>query len=146
MTIYSLYIYDRHTECVYVRISACRPHQHRRADAQSRLQYHDWHRTRAPRPPADGNFRPGVARYAAGASALSAATSKLNAGGKVVAVGVNEGQRTSGVPAQDRGLPFDEEAKLVYGVVLSLRNMVKKLSGRWACDQLNTSTSRQHPL
>jgi len=28
------------------------------------------------------------------------------------------------------GLPFDEEAKLVYGVVLSLRNMVKKLSGR----------------
>ena len=29
-----------------------------------------------------------------------------------------------------RGLPFDEEAKLVYGVVLSMRNMVKKLSGR----------------
>ncbi|EAU91797.2 hypothetical protein CC1G_04565 [Coprinopsis cinerea okayama7 len=28
------------------------------------------------------------------------------------------------------GLPFDEEAKLVYGVVISLRNMVKKLSGR----------------
>jgi hypothetical protein len=30
------------------------------------------------------------------------------------------------------GLPFDEEAKLVYGVVLSLRNMVKRLSGRYA--------------
>jgi hypothetical protein len=28
------------------------------------------------------------------------------------------------------GLPFDEEAKLVYGVILSLRNMVKKLSGK----------------
>lgn len=28
------------------------------------------------------------------------------------------------------GLPFDEEAKLVYGVVLSLRNMAKKLSGK----------------
>jgi len=27
-------------------------------------------------------------------------------------------------------LTFDEEAKLVYGVVLSLRNMIKKLSGR----------------
>jgi hypothetical protein len=27
-------------------------------------------------------------------------------------------------------LAFDEEAKLVYGVVISLRNMVKKLSGR----------------
>ncbi|KAL0566980.1 Trafficking protein particle complex subunit BET5 [Marasmius crinis-equi] len=28
------------------------------------------------------------------------------------------------------GLSFDEEAKLVYGVVLSLRNMIKKISGR----------------
>ncbi|KAG6869133.1 hypothetical protein C0993_001698 [Termitomyces sp. T159_Od127] len=28
------------------------------------------------------------------------------------------------------GLAFDEEAKLVYGVILSLRNMIKKLSGR----------------
>jgi len=28
------------------------------------------------------------------------------------------------------GLAFDEEAKLVYGVVISLRNMIKKLSGR----------------
>ena len=32
--------------------------------------------------------------------------------------------------ASNKGLPFDEEAKLVYGVVLSLRNMVKKLSGK----------------
>lgn len=28
-------------------------------------------------------------------------------------------------------LVFDEEAKLVYGVVLSLRNMIRKLSGRY---------------
>jgi hypothetical protein len=41
------------------------------------------------------------------------------------------GPRTgAGGTAQNRGLPFDEEAKLVYGVVLSLKNMVKKLSGR----------------
>lgn len=32
------------------------------------------------------------------------------------------------------GLPFDEEVKLVYGVILSLRNMIKKLAGR--CDML----------
>jgi len=31
---------------------------------------------------------------------------------------------------QSTGLAFDEEAKLVYGVVISLRNMVKKLSGK----------------
>ena len=28
------------------------------------------------------------------------------------------------------GLAFDEEAKLVYGVILSLRNMIKKIAGR----------------
>jgi hypothetical protein len=33
--------------------------------------------------------------------------------------------------ATQSGLPFDEEAKLVYGVVLSLRNMIKKLTGRY---------------
>lgn len=33
-------------------------------------------------------------------------------------------------PPNASSLPFDEEAKLVYGVLLSLRNMVKKLSGR----------------
>jgi len=36
---------------------------------------------------------------------------------------------TASKPATS-ALPFDEEAKLVYGVVLSLRNMIKKLSGR----------------
>lgn len=34
------------------------------------------------------------------------------------------------------GLAFDEETKLVYGVVISLRNMVKKLSGRCAYVQV----------
>jgi hypothetical protein len=29
-------------------------------------------------------------------------------------------------------LSFDEEAKLVYGVIFSLKGMVQKLSGRWA--------------
>lgn len=33
-------------------------------------------------------------------------------------------------PDRSTGLPFDEEAKLVYGVLLSLRHMVQKLSGR----------------
>lgn len=37
---------------------------------------------------------------------------------------------TQQVPANG-GLPFDEETKLVYGVVLSLRNMIKKVSGKY---------------
>ena len=31
---------------------------------------------------------------------------------------------------QRRGLPFDEESKLIYGILYSLRSMVKKLSNK----------------
>lgn len=31
-------------------------------------------------------------------------------------------------PVSSSGLPFDEEAKLVYGVVFSLKNIIRKLS------------------
>ena len=43
--------------------------------------------------------------------------------------GRREGQQVRKV-VKETELPFDEEAKLVYGVVFSLRNMVKKLAGR----------------
>lgn len=36
----------------------------------------------------------------------------------------------SPIAMSSTGLAFDEEVKLVYGVVISLRNMIKKLSGR----------------
>lgn len=43
------------------------------------------------------------------------------------------------------GLSFDEESKLVYGVVLSLRNMIKKLSGRdEQFTNYRTSTYKMH--
>ena len=38
------------------------------------------------------------------------------------------------LPSQSGALPFDEEAKLVYGVILSLRTLVGKLSKRYAVD------------
>jgi len=116
--IFSLYIFDRHCICIY---------------------YQDWHRTRRPRPAAEGNILPGVARAVspprAGASPEMGYTSPrhtlASSSGVVVA---DRASPPAPAPAQpppsSSALPFDEEAKLVYGVLLSLRNMVKKLSGR----------------
>jgi hypothetical protein len=98
MTIYALYIYDRHCECIY---------------------YHDWHQTRKLQPPRDGSQRKNVARYEDVRPVAEGEVKQQQQQGE------GRGQTTVA------GLPFDEQAKLVYGVLLSLRNMVKKLSGRY---------------
>jgi hypothetical protein len=48
--------------------------------------------------------------------------------GVVVAQAEPVSEQKQGGSERHKGLPFDEETKLVYGVVFSLRNMVKKLS------------------
>lgn len=60
---------------------------------------------------------------------------RLSGTGMVVAQSGENG-KSEGEQARERGeasagLALDEEAKLVYGVVFSLRNMVKKLAGRY---------------
>ncbi|KAF8653588.1 hypothetical protein AX16_003866 [Volvariella volvacea WC 439] len=125
MTIYSLYIFDRHCTCVY---------------------YQDWHRTKRPKPAVEGGLLPAVSYAVSPASELpsnvgsaynSPRNTLLSSTGVVVAV--NEppstpsplSQAQSPQPsAPSSALPFDEEAKLVYGVILSLRNLIKKLSGK----------------
>jgi len=132
MTIYSLYIYDRHCNCIY---------------------YQDWHRVKRPKPAAEGNILPGVSKAvtphsldtAVSHTAFGTPRNTLNSSsGVVVALGDVTSSSPSPAtgtmpissvappapPQPTSGLPFDEEAKLVYGVILSLRHMVKKLSGR----------------
>ncbi|KAI0919481.1 hypothetical protein AcV5_001534 [Taiwanofungus camphoratus] len=125
MTIYSLYIYDRHCICVY---------------------YQDWHRTKRPRPALEGGILPAVsaALYPRqeepapdSASTFSSPRNTLSStSGLLVAVNEDMPRTPPPQPSQVQphpptaALTFDEEAKLVYGVVLSLRNMIKKLSGR----------------
>ncbi|KAH9961600.1 Sybindin-like protein [Russula dissimulans] len=142
MTIYCLYVFDRHCNCIY---------------------YHDWHRTKrakranqggallpavshavSPLPP-PASSRPGSAPGSTTGTPFSSPRNTLSStSGVLVAFGDANNQAlpgstppppaaatpTTGAATSVAGLPFDEEAKLVYGVVLSLRNMVKRLSGR----------------
>jgi len=129
MTIHSLYIYDRHCTCIY---------------------YHDWHRTNRPKPALEGGILKAVSQAIspaptttgdgnASSSAFSNPSNTLSSTTGIV-VALNEGTNQLPISPQlqtgpvstisSTDLPFDEEAKLVYGVVISLRNMIKKLSGR----------------
>ncbi|WWC87732.1 uncharacterized protein L201_002624 [Kwoniella dendrophila CBS 6074] len=141
MTIYSLYIFDRHCDCVY---------------------YQDWHRTSPIRSPPITNFKPGVHRLQpplslnqlndnqnihVRESIFSENNNVINrtslvSNGTSIDQNQNTKQNKLSLP---KGLPFDEESKLVYGVILSLRNMVKKLSGREeAFTSYSTSSYKLH--
>ena len=117
------------------------------------MYYQDWHRTKRPKPAVEGGILPGVSHAV---SPVPSTSTEVNTGlssgfnsprntlssttGVVVSMNGNSNQlpntsllqspSTSTAPSST-GLPFDEEAKLVYGVVISLRNMIKKISGRY---------------
>nr|GAT56336.1 TRAPP complex subunit [Mycena chlorophos] len=129
MTIYSLYVFDRHCTTIY---------------------YHDFHRTRRPKPAVQGAILPAVSQavstpHHSNPSVYSAFSSPRNtlASSSGVVVAVNEAAPAPPSPLlmtapaspapvniTSTGLSFDEESKLVYGVILSLRNMIKKISGK----------------
>ncbi|KAG8728299.1 TRAPP subunit bet5 [Ceratobasidium sp. 428] len=147
MTIYSLYIYDRHCACVF---------------------YQDWHRTRQPRPAAPGSMlsdiSPGAETIKPSANAVAKPPSATvvsprntlsSSTGLVIAYNETSGgakpaptlpPKEATEQERSTGLPFDEEAKLVYGVLLSLRHMAQKLSGRpdEAFSSYTTSTYKLH--
>ena len=115
------------------------------------VYYHDWHRTKRPRPAVEGNILPAVSDVVSSTTVVEKANvntslytsprNTLTSSTGVVASNENPARSTPPPSTQQSqpsvmtsDLSFDEEAKLVYGVVLSLRNMIKKLSGRsvWA--------------
>ncbi|KAI0743923.1 snare-like protein [Daedaleopsis nitida] len=123
MTIFSLYIFDRHCMCIY---------------------YQDWHRTIRPKLAVEGGMLPAVYAPVYPSSNPDAAHSNRNtlSSSSGIVVAVNDDSPHANLTSQlqspiaplppqpTSNLSFDEEAKLVYGVVLSLRNMIKKLSGK----------------
>lgn len=163
MTIYSLYIYDRYglvqrTDVVLLLIDVRRH--------CNCVYYHDWHRTRRPKAAVVGGLLPGVSRAVSPLPPASEIhsnnttpfTSPRNTlasnSGIVVALSdippspsplsqAHQAPQAGGPQPTSTGLPFDEEAKLVYGVILSLRNMVKRLSGRYVLSHLRTDGKSQ---
>ncbi|KAG6845935.1 hypothetical protein H0H87_000741 [Tephrocybe sp. NHM501043] len=110
----------------------------------------DWHRTRRPKPAVEGGILPAVSQAVAPPATTTTASGNTSgftsprdtlSSGTGIVVAVNDISTQlpvapllqTPVPSAgltSTGLAFDEEVKLVYGVILSLRNMVKKLSGR----------------
>lgn len=92
MVVYSFYIFDRHTECIYSRTWLPQT-----ATASSK-----------------GRPISGATPPAPGAATAAAATAAADSNGT--------GRRVTGARAGD-------DAKLIFGTVFSLRNMVRKLGG-----------------
>ncbi|KAI9612314.1 hypothetical protein KEM48_004216 [Puccinia striiformis f. sp. tritici PST-130] len=157
MTIYSFYVFDRHCVAVYYQdwhrspLKAARPDPHvlpcvspaispmkepnqavtnpdqtRQQSAMGNLPFNN--RTGVV---IGGEEVPSELQSLVSSSILknsnSSALNTNNQGSKQVLDNSNDDQAQ---PTKNPGLPFDEEAKLVYGVVFSLRNMVQKLAGK----------------
>lgn len=144
MTIYSLYIYDRYTlsELSYPDIASLRTFNRH----CTCVYYQDWHRAKQPKQAAEGGLLPAVSQLVypkkqdnlntAAASTFNSPRNTLSSATGII-IAVNEEQQHNSQSSLTHSsqpqstLPFDEEAKLVYGVVLSLRNMIKKISGKY---------------
>jgi hypothetical protein len=147
MTVYTLYIYDRQAQSSPVGIPFHLLNTNFRHCTC--VYYQDWHRTKRPKAAIEGGILPAVSRAvtplpsSTGAnvgtsSAFSSPRNTLSSNSGLTIV-VNETSAQPPTPALQTPPPsalstttlsFDEEAKLVYGVILSLRNMIRKLSGR----------------
>ncbi|KAI0879195.1 snare-like protein [Hypoxylon argillaceum] len=93
--VYSLYIFDRHTECIYSK---------------------QWYQPAAPTPP----------------SALppsSATSDQQQRQQQTSATGLAIAGTEQQAPAKPRRNKSADDAKLIFGTIFSLRNMVRKLGG-----------------
>ncbi|ORX44756.1 snare-like protein [Hesseltinella vesiculosa] len=128
MTIYNLYIFDRHCQCIY---------------------FQKW--THAPKGSASANTSQTGSRlgsrlsHSTTSSSEPMNTTQLSSHNQSIPEGALLTQQ-SGMAAGSM-ISMEEEAKLVYGVILSLRNFVRKLSSTSDHDgfiSYRTSTYRLH--
>ncbi|KAJ2710251.1 Trafficking protein particle complex subunit BET5 [Coemansia spiralis] len=122
MAIYNIYIFDRHCECIF---------------------YTEWSRRRSPLA-VDGTGAPEPPRGNQALTGDRDSRTSLESQRPLVWP-----TKPGAQPAQ-RNVAMEEEAKLVYGIVFSTRNIISKLSGRAQAGNgggfmsLATNTYRMH--
>lgn len=142
MTIHNLYIFDRHCQCIYFQKWS---HSNKSNNASTNLTSSNNASNNNSQLGNSGSRLGGLATSSSRFSTSSATSSNTAAeGGSPSLMRSNGGGgaddtasqlQTTGI-TQQSGLAagsvisIEEEAKLVYGVVLSLRNFVRKLSGK----------------
>lgn len=142
MTIHNLYIFDRHCQCIYFQKWS---HNNKSSNASTNLTSSNNASNNNSQLGNSGSRLGGLATSSSRFSTSSATSSSAAAeGGSPSLIRSNGGAgaddatnqlQTTGI-TQQSGLAagsvisIEEEAKLVYGVVLSLRNFVRKLSGK----------------
>lgn len=89
---------------------------------------------------------PGVTRTTASTDAGASTSATATAGPSAPRAAVEHRSTATAAidPSATELLPFDEQAKLVYGVVFSLRNMVRKLGGD--AETFNSFTTSTYTL
>ncbi|KAI8640400.1 Sybindin-like family-domain-containing protein [Parasitella parasitica] len=150
MTIHNLYIFDRHCQCIYFQKWS---HSNKSNNANTNLTLSNNASNNNSQLGNSGSRLGGLATSSSRFSNSSAASSNAAEGSSSL---VRSGEdttsqlQTTGI-TQQSGLAagsvisIEEEAKLVYGVVLSLRNFVRKLSGSQdGFISYKTSTYRLH--
>lgn len=141
MTIHNLYIFDRHCQCIYFQKWS---HSSKSNNASTNLTSSNNASNNNSQLGNSGSRLGGLATSSSRFSTSSATSSNAATEGGSPSLIRSSGNgaddatnqlQTTGI-TQQSGLAagsvisIEEEAKLVYGVVLSLRNFVRKLSGK----------------
>ncbi|GAA5988135.1 hypothetical protein JCM10908_002080 [Rhodotorula pacifica] len=155
MTVYGLYIYDRHCTCCFYTDLGQRPPPVAGPSTLPKVLPPAPPPPQASAPPASiqsrdmavdgrGTAAAGSGGYTVPDSATAGYSQQANTPTAIATGGTDPASRRA-TPGR---LAFDEEAKLVYGVVFSLRNMVSQLSTRpdESFQALTTSAYKLHYL
>ncbi|KAI8061077.1 Sybindin-like family-domain-containing protein, partial [Gongronella butleri] len=139
MTIHNLYIFDRHCQCIYFQKWSHAPKMSgNTSQASSRLGSRLSHST--------------TSSSGGGGEPLTSSTTQASHGhgGSIMADPTATTTTNTTLLTQQSGMAagsmisMEEEAKLVYGVILSLRNFVRKLTEQDGFISYRTTTYRLH--